>query len=169
MCTCGGGHEWSVDCDIITLWPQLLQRHLLHTPARRNLWRGDGVVTNGLSGMQKKRKFIQFAFQVRTVFRTQWSYLHTEGLHSCRHLFTDSSKPCNPKNLSIQLCAHELQNHSQSTQSSNTRMRSNTFSDHNRLVMTGLTQKGKYGYGITTLLHYVLYIMNSCRIPGWFT
>ncbi len=117
----------------------------------------------------KKKKFIQFAFQVRTVFRTQWSYLHTEGLHSCRHLFTDSSKPCNPKNLSIQLCAHELQNHSQSTQSSNTRMRSNTFSDHNRLVMTGLTQKGKYGYGITTLLHFVLYIMNSCRIPGRFT
>ncbi len=117
----------------------------------------------------KKRKFIQFAFQVRTVFRTQWSTFIPKDCIRVATSLPILPSPAIPRTFPYSSAPMNCKNHSQSTQSSNTRMRSNTFSDHNRLVMTGLTQKGKYGYGITTLLHYVLYIMNSCRIPGWFT
>lgn len=48
--THSGGHQRSVNRDVITLRPELLQRHLLHPPAGRHLGRSDGVVSNGLKG-----------------------------------------------------------------------------------------------------------------------
>lgn len=35
--------------DVITLGPEILQRHLLHPPALRHLWRSNGVITNSLA------------------------------------------------------------------------------------------------------------------------
>lgn len=46
--TRGGGHQGRVDGDEVTLWPQLIQGHLLHPPAGRHLPRSDGVVADGL-------------------------------------------------------------------------------------------------------------------------
>lgn len=50
MLTYSGGHQGSVNSDVITLRPQLLQGHRLHPPAGRHLHRSDGVVSNRLKG-----------------------------------------------------------------------------------------------------------------------
>lgn len=40
--------QWSVDSDVVTLRPKLLQRHLLNTPAGRHLRRSDWIVADCL-------------------------------------------------------------------------------------------------------------------------
>lgn len=114
--TCSGWHEGRMHGDVITLGPELLQRHLLHPPALRHLWRSNGVITNGLRGKKKKgdasvhgpwTRDSDLSNRNRTWMSS--SYPHPKRLHSCGHLFPDSPKTNYSKGFAVQLFTHELQ------------------------------------------------------------